>query len=118
MEAVQETIRVPRCVEKRIPVTYTCTVPRVVCCRVPVDPCGVPLEGWVESGAASAVERQEPTPADRTPAGGAADATPAIDPEEPVPEAGEQQEPAAGAEAQPEGKAPAPPSEVYEGQST
>ncbi|HUT14471.1 MAG TPA: hypothetical protein VMY42_28555 [Thermoguttaceae bacterium] len=43
MQPFQETVRVARCVEKRIPVTYTCSVPRVVCCRIPLDPCGQPL---------------------------------------------------------------------------
>jgi len=43
MEAYQDTIQVQRCVERRVPVTYTCTVPRVVCCRVPIDACGNPI---------------------------------------------------------------------------
>jgi hypothetical protein len=38
--AYQATVCTAHCVEKRIPVTYTCTVPRTVCCRVPVDACG------------------------------------------------------------------------------
>jgi len=42
MRPFVKTVRVPRCVEKRIPVTYTCCVPRVVCCRIPLDPCGQP----------------------------------------------------------------------------
>ena len=40
MAAYQATVRTEHCVEKHIPVTYTCTVPWTVCCRVPVDPCG------------------------------------------------------------------------------
>ena len=40
---MQETVRTPRVVEKRIPVTYTYNVPHVVCYRVPLDACGNPI---------------------------------------------------------------------------
>jgi hypothetical protein len=43
MVAVQQTVRVPRCVEKRIPVTYTRYIPRTVCCRVPLNTCLAPV---------------------------------------------------------------------------
>jgi hypothetical protein len=40
MEAIQQTVQVPRVVQKQVPVVYTQKVPRVVCMRVPVeDPC-------------------------------------------------------------------------------
>jgi len=44
MVAEQQTVRVPRCVETRTPVTYTYRIPRTVMYKVPVvdpcDPCG------------------------------------------------------------------------------
>jgi hypothetical protein len=36
-------VKVPRTVEKRVPVTYTRRVPRTVVMRVPLDACGNPL---------------------------------------------------------------------------
>jgi len=45
MVAEPQTIRVPRTVEKRIPVTYTYNVSRLVCYRVPLDACGQPITG-------------------------------------------------------------------------
>ena len=45
MVAEPQTIRVPHCVEKRIPVTYSYNVGRLVCYRVPLDSCGEPLVG-------------------------------------------------------------------------
>jgi hypothetical protein len=43
MVAEAQTIRVPHCVERRVPVTYTYNVARLVCYRVPLDSCGEPL---------------------------------------------------------------------------
>jgi hypothetical protein len=40
MTPYQETVRIPHCVAKQIPVTYTCVTPRTVCCRVPINVCG------------------------------------------------------------------------------
>jgi hypothetical protein len=57
----QETVRVPHCVEKRIPVTYTCTVPRVVCYREPIAECGQVVS---ECGVPAAVPAS-PIPATR-----------------------------------------------------
>ncbi len=95
---VQETIRVPRCVQKRIPVTYTRYVPRTVCCRVPlypslvpVDSCWPPAEAspsditdWTGSGTARSVKKA-PTPAPKLD-GADATETPSVAPEKSAPE--------------------------------
>jgi hypothetical protein len=71
MVAEPQTIRVPHCVEKRIPVTYTYNVSRLVCYRVPLDSCGEPLTGpALEMGAPAvpgAVVVPGPLPATREP---------------------------------------------------
>jgi hypothetical protein len=43
MVAVEQTVRIPRIVEKQVPVTYVQQVPRVIVRRVPIDPCGNPI---------------------------------------------------------------------------
>jgi len=53
-------VRVPRCVEKRVPITRTYCVPRVICCRVPLDPCGVPIDTCAPAAELSAPV-EEPT---------------------------------------------------------
>jgi hypothetical protein len=37
MESYEETVQVPRVVQKRVPVTYTYRVPRTVVMRIPID---------------------------------------------------------------------------------
>ena len=59
MVAEQSVIQVPHCLEKRIPVTYTCNVPRLVCYRVPLDACGQPIAA-VSPGAAPATVMAPP----------------------------------------------------------
>jgi hypothetical protein len=60
MVAFEQTIRIPRVVEKRIPVTYMRQVPRVVVMRVPINPCEeTPCCG----GAPAAVVVPAPVPA-------------------------------------------------------
>jgi hypothetical protein len=73
---VQDTERVTRIVEKRVPVTSTCYVPRVVCYRVPLDACGNPLPASPPPAAALPGPAPEPTPA--PPKGDAASKAPAL----------------------------------------
>ena len=112
MAAFTQTVRVPRCVEKRIPVTYTSCVPRVVCCRVPIDPCGVPIESWVPAQAPAATESQEPTPATSEQKTDSADAVPELGADAPAPEPIDGDEPVpagdGGSFQTPEGATPAP----------
>jgi hypothetical protein len=83
MLPVKETVRVPYTVEKRVPVTYTCYTPRVVCYQVPLDACGMPMTGM--PAVVSGSERlgtsgaQGPTPAASRKAD-AADQTPELSP--------------------------------------
>ena len=95
MMAEQQTVRVPHCVAKQVPTTYTCNVPRLVCYRVPLDACGEPI---VESPAPAAsagtiaVPSPQPTPA-KKPAGG--DVKPELGPDvgAPRPLDGEEKQP-------------------------
>jgi hypothetical protein len=107
MEAVQQTVRVPRCVQKVVPVTYTQYCPRVVCMRVPVaDPCapvccGETIGAVISAPAAVAV----PVPAVAPPASAAP--APGSGTFEPTPA---QPKPAAPTPAAPQGEATQRPS--------
>jgi YTV protein len=64
MKPVVETVYKQYTVERRTPVTYTCNVPRVVVCRVPLDPCGNPIvTETTEAQNGPVTTREEPTPA-------------------------------------------------------
>ncbi len=93
MVAYEETVNIPRVVEKRVPVTYTCRVPRVVEMRVPISPCGTAApaccgDAGVSYAAPAAAPlaptgtytpiptSRQPTPADPPAGGGSQDRTP------------------------------------------
>ena len=110
-----------RCVEKRIPVTYTCNVPRLVCYRVPLDACGEPISAvsTVPAGSAMAPP-QQPTPAKKTPS---ADVQPELGPEAAAPRPVDAEEKPPVKEAAPEageptGEESCAPSEPYPSKST
>ena len=76
MVAVQETVRVPRVVQKVTPVTYTQYTPRLVCARIPLDACGNPigeampsesiLQPVLQTELSTPSSRNAPTPAQKS----------------------------------------------------
>jgi hypothetical protein len=76
----QRTAQVPRVVEKKVPYTYTVRSPRTVVMRVPLDPCGNPIQAAIQQ--TSAVTPM-PSAASRPAAAPAAVAPPALSPAAP-----------------------------------
>jgi hypothetical protein len=95
MMAFEQTVRVPRCVEKRVPVTYTRCVPRTICCRVPVDPCLVPVpSSGCATGCAPVTIQPAPAEAETlAPDQSTEDERPTIAPDQKVPETKEEGQP-------------------------
>lgn len=65
-EAVVETVQVPRCVEKRVPVVYTQRVCKYVCNRVPLDACGNPIQVMSPTTSSVILRDSQPAPSPPT----------------------------------------------------